>query len=520
MERQDSYDDILREVREHLAIASQDNVEDEPEQALDETDNNILDARYFLRDTEPPSAPQETPAPSSGQKPEPTPGGRKVSLTKVKNWFSRGQGLSEEERTLELQERPRKGRALIPEDHGIAEMPFQEDASPQKGTIPKISFPGLRKMVKDAEPLPPSRKASSSFPSPMPSFNSAEESSAAAGPVTPYSMTKHHVGLLQHLPVVPKEEVAKLPKFLTPNVPEEESHIWHSGRRPSLPLHHTGFVADNGQEASELKHSRQRQPRQYEGDYTNTRTLQSSSAFEGSPAAGSAQGRVPFLHYDETSKIRNRREKPKLEKTSHADTSRGPSFPMISDMEFAARRREEAVREGYYSPAFMTRSDTPTVHQQTPPRPSREPTSQGLAAHTFHESARAVKSRRDRLPSHETLTSFPARTSNTSRSGTHNPQTPTPQTPTTPISQLYHGLQHNSSRMPPAPVPARFGHEGGPHHRLETSPSSARIAGTAGEAGGDGSPTPIDIIEDYSHHHRSSSSGDSNRGSPTRPLFR
>ncbi|KAL8774629.1 MAG: hypothetical protein Q9194_003989 [Teloschistes cf. exilis] len=48
MERQDSYDDILREVREHLAIASQDNVEDEPEQALDETDNNILDARSVL----------------------------------------------------------------------------------------------------------------------------------------------------------------------------------------------------------------------------------------------------------------------------------------------------------------------------------------------------------------------------------------------------------------------------------------------------------------------------------------
>lgn len=437
-----------------------------------------------------------------------------MSLTKVKNWFSRGQGLSEEERTLELQEWPRKGRALIPGDHGIAEMPFQEDPSPQKGTKPKISFPGLRKTVKDSEPLPPPRKALSSFPSPMPSFNSAEESSAAAGPITPYSMTKHHVGLLEHLPVVPKGEVAKLPKFLMPNVPEEESHIWHSGRHPSLPLHHTGFVADNGQESSELKHSRQRQPRQYEGDYTNTRTLQSSSAFEGSPTAGSAQGRVPSLHYDETSKIRNRREKRKLEKSSRANTSGGPSFPMISDMEFAARRREEAVREGYYSPAFMTRSDTPTAHQHTPTRPSRESTPRSLAAHTFHESTRAVKSRRDRLPSHDRLPSLPTRTSNSSRSGTH-----TPQTPTTPISQFYHGLQHNSSRMPAAPVPSRFGNEGGPH-RPETSPSSARVAATAGEAGGDGSPTPSDIIEDYTHHRRSSSSRDSNRGSPTRRLFR
>lgn len=45
MERQNSYDEILREVREHLGAASQDSGEDERGQALDEADNDILDAR-------------------------------------------------------------------------------------------------------------------------------------------------------------------------------------------------------------------------------------------------------------------------------------------------------------------------------------------------------------------------------------------------------------------------------------------------------------------------------------------
>lgn len=619
-----------------------------------------LSAIDFLRDTEPPSAPQKMPAPSSGQKPEATPGGRKVSLTKVKNWFSRGQGLSEEEKTLGLQERSRKGRPLIPDDHGIAEMPLPAETSPQKGTKPKISFPGLKKMSRDPGPLPSSHKASSSFPLQMPSFSSAEESSAAASPITPYSMTKHHVGLLEHLPVVPKEEVAKLPKFLTPNVPEEESHIWHSGRRPSLPLHNTGLVADNGQdtvptsyhhEPSELKHSRQRKLQQYKGGHTNTGTMQSSPPFEASPVADNAQRRVPFLHYDETSEIKNKREKRKLEKSSHPNTSGGPSLssskiiapagnprgyglpsdydsseptdrtlesskqskgenpavgikkyrsmstfnakpidenalqsfppserapqglkyrqpdrfenyqdidplfstsgypsqfspstrlaagnagiaqskpstggfaqplakhdrygrvrkykengPMISEMELNAiesARREEAARERY-APLLgnPTAASRTTQQQQLAMRSSKDSTGyDNTASHTYVESPRSYEAVRDGYQSPATMT----------RSATPTARqqlTTLPIRERTPISQFYNGLQQNSSRMPAAPVSARFGNAG------------ARVAG---EAGGDGSPTPSDIIDEYGHHRRSSSSRDSNRGSATRRLFR
>ncbi|KAL8661990.1 MAG: hypothetical protein Q9202_005116 [Teloschistes flavicans] len=851
MEGQDEYDAIVREVQDHLGVASEDH---ENEIALDEANLDVTDTaairaararwgfastRYvrggmrgghsqpmrddhlrpaplsmadlsmtdFLRDSEPPSAPGQTPAPAAGKKMESTPAGRKVSFTNVKNWFTPRQGPTEAERTFELHERSRRGRALIPDAGGMPEMPYAfsegADASAKKGSKGKISFPSLRKMSegatmkspsalksKDSTSFPSPHKASSSFPSPMPPSSSPEESSAAANPITPYSMTKHHVGLLEDLPLVSKDEVAKLPKFLAPNVPLEESHLWHAGGRPRQPLYDAGHIADNTQgsapvshhhEPSGLKISKQRKPQQYKGDYTNTGTMHSSPPFKTDPVAHGAKSHVPFLHDDQTSNLKNKREMLKLDQsyqlkrkpvpmvsspqtdfsggnaqsavpnisptrtnpnvgygqgyalpsdrdplepkdytsespeqyedydpmvgikkyrsmsslnTKYVDDNSLESFPplerapkepqhsqpdrikrhqdidptfgtsgypsqrsanmglvagnagiaqrkpslgelssptpkfnkrgkvkkykkndpMLSNLEFAAFesiRGEDAAKERYVPPAMYpsatpaaqqqpalrpskqptnhgimahaftesTRSQDParghyaypamtpptdptaqeqpapppanqptdhgiaadafmestsnedaarrryvsstiaplattTAQHQLPTLPTREPTNHGITAHTFLESTRAVKQRRDRVHSHDTIGSLPIVAANTPRSGTLTPRAPTYQ-----ISEFYSGLQQNSSRMLDAPAPSRGRSGSSTHGRsiagMESSPSFARAA--AAEAGVNASPAASDIIDEYTHRTSSRSSSQDSKQDGTSP---